>query len=71
MKFLYSWRCIIVGMWGFHDRRLTLRKALSNFMTSGEHRNAIYRRWRWQQTQVNAKSGEEKPYFFIFKMFSR
>nr|CAD7408376.1 unnamed protein product [Timema cristinae] len=46
-----------LGMWGFHDRLLTLRKALYGFMTSGCSRQALWRRWRWQQTQLNAEAG--------------
>jgi len=46
-----------LGMWGFHDRLLTLRKALYTFLTSSEAVNAIYRRWRWQASQQNLQSG--------------
>lgn len=41
------------GMWGFHDRDLILRKALYALMDRGEEREALQRRWRWQQTQQN------------------
>ena len=34
--------------WGFHDRLLTLRSALANFLKHGNAVQAIYRRWRWQ-----------------------
>jgi OTU domain-containing protein 7 len=44
-------------MWGFHDRLLTLRKALYAFLTSGDSQAALWRRWRWQQTQLNAQAG--------------
>jgi len=46
-----------LGMWGFHDRLLTLRKALYTFLTSGQTVDAIYRRWRWQAAQQNYQSG--------------
>jgi OTU domain-containing protein 7 len=46
-----------LGMWGFHDRLLTLRKALHGFMTGSECREALWRRWRWQQTRLNAEAG--------------
>merc|ERR1719474_974824 len=46
-----------LGMWGFHDRLLTLRKALYTFLTSGQAVDAIYRRWRWQAAQQNYQSG--------------
>ncbi|XP_069695244.1 OTU domain-containing protein 7B-like isoform X3 [Periplaneta americana] len=46
-----------LGMWGFHDRLLTLRKALHGFMTGSECRDALWRRWRWQQTRLNAEAG--------------
>ena len=40
-------------MWGFHDRLLTLRKALHAFLTTNECAASIYRRWRWQCHQQN------------------
>ena len=39
---------IISPRWGFHDRLLTLRSALANFLNHGNAVQAIYRRWRWQ-----------------------
>ena len=44
---------VLVGMWGFHDRLLTLRKALFQTMTSSDAKDAFFRRWRWHQTQIN------------------
>nr|XP_033780503.1 OTU domain-containing protein 7B isoform X2 [Geotrypetes seraphini] len=46
-----------LGMWGFHDRDLMLRKSLYNLMEKGVEREALKRRWRWQQTQQNKESG--------------
>ncbi|XP_059479805.1 OTU domain-containing protein 7B-like isoform X1 [Neocloeon triangulifer] len=46
-----------LGMWGFHDRLLTLRKALYNFLTNSDCQAALWRRWRWQQTQLNQQAG--------------
>uniref|UniRef100_A0AAZ3NZJ5 ubiquitinyl hydrolase 1 n=1 Tax=Oncorhynchus tshawytscha TaxID=74940 RepID=A0AAZ3NZJ5_ONCTS len=46
-----------LGMWGFHDRDLVLRKSLYGMMKSGAEREALKRRWRWQQTQQNKESG--------------
>ncbi|XP_062927164.1 OTU domain-containing protein 7A isoform X2 [Mobula hypostoma] len=46
-----------LGMWGFHDRDLILRKALYAMMKNGPEREALKRRWRWQQTQQNKESG--------------
>ncbi|XP_013403493.1 OTU domain-containing protein 7B isoform X2 [Lingula anatina] len=46
-----------LGMWGFHDRLLTLRKALYNTLVHSDYKLAFYRRWRWQQTQANKESG--------------
>ncbi|XP_041034525.1 OTU domain-containing protein 7A isoform X1 [Carcharodon carcharias] len=46
-----------LGMWGFHDRDLMLRKALYTMMKNGTERDALKRRWRWQQTQQNKESG--------------
>src|SRR5437016_841260 len=44
-------------MWGFHDRLLTLRRALYLYLKDDEHGSAIYRRWRWQQYLQNIQSG--------------
>lgn len=46
-----------LGMWGFHDRDLMLRKSLYALMDHGLERDALRRRWRWQQTQQNKESG--------------
>uniref|UniRef100_UPI00398F1D5F OTU domain-containing protein 7A n=1 Tax=Pristiophorus japonicus TaxID=55135 RepID=UPI00398F1D5F len=46
-----------LGMWGFHDRDLMLRKALYTMMKKGTERDALKRRWKWQQTQQNKESG--------------
>ncbi|XP_063243760.1 OTU domain-containing protein 7B-like isoform X2 [Bacillus rossius redtenbacheri] len=46
-----------LGMWGFHDRLLTLRKALHAFLSSSDCAPALWRRWRWQQTRLNAEAG--------------
>ncbi|XP_072316206.1 OTU domain-containing protein 7B isoform X2 [Eucyclogobius newberryi] len=46
-----------LGMWGFHDRDLMLRKSLYALMDHGLEREALRRRWRWQQTQQNKESG--------------
>eukprot|EP00095_Tigriopus_kingsejongensis_P005689 snap_masked-scaffold158_size296719-processed-gene-1.14 protein:Tk05689 transcript:snap_masked-scaffold158_size296719-processed-gene-1.14-mRNA-1 annotation:"conserved hypothetical protein" len=46
-----------LGMWGFHDRLLTLRKALHSFLSSSEASAAIYRRWRWQSHLQNLQYG--------------
>lgn len=45
------------GMWGFHDRDLMLRKSLYTLMDKGVEREALRRRWRWQQTQQNKEVG--------------
>ncbi|XP_029436943.1 OTU domain-containing protein 7B isoform X2 [Rhinatrema bivittatum] len=46
-----------LGMWGFHDRDLMLRKSLYTLMEKGVEKEALKRRWRWQQTQQNKESG--------------
>ncbi|XP_069508426.1 OTU domain-containing protein 7B isoform X2 [Ambystoma mexicanum] len=46
-----------LGMWGFHDRDLMLRKSLYTLMDKGVEKEALRRRWRWQQTQQNKESG--------------
>lgn len=47
------------GMWGFHDRDLVLRKALYTMMRTGAEREALKRRWRWQQMQQNKEVGAQ------------
>lgn len=47
-------------MWGFHDRDLMLRKSLYTLMDKGVEREALKRRWRWQQTQQNKEVGTER-----------
>ena len=42
-------------MWGFHDRLLTLRKAMHLFLTTGSSRHALWRRWRWQIARSNVQ----------------
>ena len=42
-----------LAMWGFHDRMLTLRKALFKAMSTTQNNSSLYRRWRWHQAQVN------------------
>lgn len=46
-----------LAMWGFHDRKLTLRTALHNLLSHGEYRDALWRRWRFQQTKLNKQAG--------------
>lgn len=46
-------------MWGFHDRDLMLRKSLYTLMDKGAEREALRRRWRWQQTQQNKEVGAQ------------
>ncbi|XP_053331461.1 OTU domain-containing protein 7B isoform X2 [Spea bombifrons] len=46
-----------LGMWGFHDRDLMLRKSLYNLMEKGAEKEALKRRWRFQQTVQNKESG--------------
>lgn len=54
-----------VGMWGFHDRDLVLRKALYALMEKGVEKEALRRRWRWQQTQQNKEVGELRGSFAL------
>ncbi|XP_058465069.1 OTU domain-containing protein 7B-like isoform X1 [Malaya genurostris] len=46
-----------LAMWGFHDRRLTLRRTLHDILSKEEFRDALYRRWRFQQTRLNKQAG--------------
>ncbi len=44
-------------MWGFHDRGLTLRKALHALLANSSYTAAFYRRWKWQTYFQNYKAG--------------
>ncbi|CAK9819657.1 OTU domain-containing protein 7B [Anthophora plagiata] len=46
-----------LGMWGFHDRLLTLREALHNTLAKGEYRHALFRSWKWRQMGLNEAAG--------------
>ncbi|XP_076322841.1 OTU domain-containing protein 7B-like isoform X3 [Tachypleus tridentatus] len=46
-----------LGIWGFHDRLLTLRKALHSLLTHSRFTQAFYRRWRWQTALLNKETG--------------
>ena len=46
-----------LALWGFHDRRLTLRKALHKILSEGDLRESLWRRWRFQQTRMNKEAG--------------
>lgn len=46
-----------LATWGFHDRRLTLRKALHNILSEGALRGPLWRRWRFHQTRINKEAG--------------
>ncbi|KAL7015816.1 hypothetical protein ACKWTF_016688 [Chironomus riparius] len=45
-----------LAIWGFHDRRLTLRKALHKILSEGQYRSVLWRRWRFQQTRINKEA---------------
>ncbi|KAF5287449.1 hypothetical protein FQA39_LY15905 [Lamprigera yunnana] len=50
-----------LSMFGFHDRVLTLRKALHSFMLNDNHIIAsIKRRWRWHETKIYLPIGVER-----------
>lgn len=50
-----------LALWGFHDRKLTLRTALHAVLThssvAASTRDALWRRWRFQQTRLNKRAG--------------
>ncbi|KPM04270.1 OTU and UBA-like domain-containing protein [Sarcoptes scabiei] len=46
-----------LGMWGFHDRGLILRRALHILLSNSSYTQAFYRRWRWQTHFQNHKTG--------------
>ncbi|KAH9496869.1 OTU domain-containing protein 7B [Bulinus truncatus] len=45
-----------LAMWGIHDRELILRKMLHDTLTNATYKDALYRRWRFQQTLCNKQS---------------
>lgn len=66
-----------LGMWGFHDRLLTLRKALHAILSNSSYTNSFYRRWRWQSSIQNKAAGLilceeewEKDWATLLKMAS-
>ncbi|VVC34852.1 Zinc finger, A20-type,OTU domain [Cinara cedri] len=46
-----------LGIWGFHDRLLNLRRALYSFLSNGPARHSLWRRWQRQQTILNSLFG--------------
>ncbi|KJH52405.1 OTU-like cysteine protease [Dictyocaulus viviparus] len=46
-----------LGMWGLHDRQLTLREALYEMLKRGSRRTALWRRWKWAEHHANQASG--------------
>lgn len=44
-------------MWGFHDRGLTLRRAMYMLLSKSPYTPLFYRRWRWQTHFQNMKTG--------------
>ena len=58
------------GMWGFHDRLLTLRKALHSFLTTGPSRHALWRRWRWQiaRSHIQVPALSIRPAADVFRL---
>ncbi|CAD6186249.1 unnamed protein product [Caenorhabditis auriculariae] len=38
-----------LGMWGLHDRQLTLRETLYEMLMKGSRRTALWRRWKWAE----------------------
>lgn len=42
-----------LGMWGVHDRQLSLRETLYELLTNGARKEAIRRRWKWVEHHLN------------------
>lgn len=42
-----------LGMWGVHDRQLSLRETLYELLTNGARKEAIRRRWKWMEHHAN------------------
>lgn len=45
-----------LGMWGVHDRQLSLRETLYELLTNGARKEAIRRRWKWVEHHYNQVS---------------
>ncbi|XP_044730054.1 OTU domain-containing protein 7B-like isoform X2 [Chrysoperla carnea] len=50
-----------LSIWGFHDRLLTLRKTLYQYLLQQQskhdnNKSQLYRRWRYQQTIINKQN---------------
>ncbi|XP_022236295.1 OTU domain-containing protein 7A-like, partial [Limulus polyphemus] len=59
-----------LGMWGFHDRLLTLRKALHSLLTHSSFTQAFYRRWRWQTALQNKQQCFYSVIFMLLFIYS-
>ncbi|CAI2308205.1 unnamed protein product [Caenorhabditis sp. 36 PRJEB53466] len=46
-----------LGMWGVHDRQLSLRETLYELLTNGVRKEAIRRRWKWVEHHYNQSNG--------------
>lgn len=46
-----------LGMWGVHDRQLSLRETLYELLTNGARKEAIRRRWKWVENHMNQSNG--------------
>lgn len=68
--FLFLFFVCFSGMWGFHDRDLMLRKSLYTMMKSGAERDALKRRWRWQQTQQNKEVGKSVHFSTLHLLYT-
>lgn len=46
-----------LGIWGLHDRQLTLREALYEMLIRGSRRSALWRRWKWSEHKAYSEIG--------------
>ena len=56
-----------LGMWGFHDRPLTLRNALHKLFLHPQASRSLRRRWKYRLWRENMNCGKLK-WIYIFNM---
>lgn len=61
---------MLAAMWGIHDRQLILRKELHETLTKASYKDALYRRWRYQQTMSNKQVRERSLLLCGYDVFS-
>jgi len=60
---------VSLGMWGFHDRMLILRKALYQMLLNPLAKKALKRRWKYNLWTENMKCGKELNFRVLILSF--